>query len=603
MDNKPWGWFPEIAIASAMGLLVVVASYIAGQNSQPWAMLVFWAGVLIIYLPAAARLWRKQVVRREAVALVALVGVLLFLVSLLRSPLHNTYYDEFLHWRTANSILRTQHLFSYNYLLPVSSVYPGLEIVTTAIVNLTGLGIFEAGACVIFSARLVMIIGLYLVLERLTGSVRAAGLGALIYMGSSTFVFFDSQFAYGSLSVPLLVLIVYLILRRTSAKPDMRFIWTSLTIFTIMMVVIVHHISAYILVGLLVVWTAAALFLRARGGRRFVPIRITAFTILWVLVWLLTIAQITITYLAPHVQQTILSALQMMMNMGGDRPVLISASSGLLSERLVGIASVGFMMLGLLLGWFYWWRRVPKENALALTLGLLALVYPALPILRLNSSTWEISNRLAGYIFFALSYIIGLGLAEAPLSGIWNHARRWLVLPGLGMILCGGIIAGSHPAARLPGPYMVEADSRSIDQQGIASAQWARAVLGPDNRMASDRVQSILMGAYGGQTLVFRYNDGINISQFFLLPQLGPEQIQDLQHARIRYLVIDRRITQSEPLYGYYFESWEDMVVTSFRPPVQIEMIEKFDRMAGVSRIYDSGDIRIYDVGALSHVP
>jgi hypothetical protein len=121
--------------------------------------------------------------------------------------------------------------------------------------------------------------------------------------------------------------------------------------------------------------------------------------------------------------------------------------------------------------------------------------------------------------------------------------------------------------------------------------------------MVSDRVQSVLMGSYGRQTMIFRYNDGIDVSPIFIKAELGKSELLDIQKAKIRYVLIDRRIANGDPLYGYYYESWEQMVVPSFKVPIKAEILQKFDRLPNVSRIYDSGDIAIYDIGELSRVP
>ncbi len=59
------------------------------------------------------------------------------------NPLYFASFDEFLHWRTADDILRTGHLFSENSMLPVGPYYPGLEIVTNALSTTSGLSTFS----------------------------------------------------------------------------------------------------------------------------------------------------------------------------------------------------------------------------------------------------------------------------------------------------------------------------------------------------------------------------------------------------------------------------------------------------------------------------
>ena len=80
---------------------------------------------------------------------------------------------------------------------------------------------------------------------------------------------------------------------------------------------------------------------------------------------------------------------------------------------------------------------------------------------------------------------------------------------------CGNFGAGPA-SALLPGPYEVIADSRSIEPQGIQAALWTRVYLQPDNRVAADRINQILLGTYGDQRVVTSIEDNIDLSPVFL---------------------------------------------------------------------------------------
>ena len=67
----------------------------------------------------------------------------------------------------------------------------------------------------------------------------------------------------------------------------------------------------------------------------------------------------------------------------------------------------------------------------------------------------------------------------------------------------------------------------------------------------------------------------------------------------MRYLVVDRRLSTSLPAVGIYFERGETVRGARTRP-IEPTLLAKFDRAAGVDRLFDSGDIQIYDVGRLS---
>lgn len=601
----PWGWLPFLSVTAAFGVLVTALAKVGSLNSSPVAMLVFWFGVIAIVAPIGLRMLNLNVKYPEALALSILAGEALFLVSAILSSSQNSGYDAFLHFRTARDILTTAHLFTPNPLLPVSPYYPGLEIVTTALVNLTGLSIFQAGSVVVFAARWIMISSLFMILFMLSGSARAAGIGTLVYMGSSTFVFFDSQFAYESLSLPLTALVLWLVLKRSFTLP-VNTNWAHLAILTGIMVAITHHIMSYFMAGILLLWTVFSIIRNQRRNREYNPWRPTLILGVFVLAWLFLVAEITVGYLSPYIHGTQETLLKFLSGYQGDRSVFtVNQTSDQLLERIASIVSVVILILGLGIGalaWLKWHKTSARlESTLAVVLGLTGLLYPLLPVLRLNDNTWEVANRLAGAVFIGMGFVVGLGIARTGVQPGSNRLQRRLVVPALTLIVIAGIIGGTHPATRLPGPYMVEADGRSFDAYSLSAANWAETTLGPGHRMTGDREQSLLMGSLGGQTMVFSEGK-LNLSPIFLRPALTPGDIQVMKNLRLQYLVIDQRITQGAPLYGYYFESWEQMVYPT-QIPLDPAALAKFDTLPNVSRVYDNGSIHIYDIRGISLAP
>jgi hypothetical protein len=120
--------------------------------------------------------------------------------------------------------------------------------------------------------------------------------------------------------------------------------------------------------------------------------------------------------------------------------------------------------------------------------------------------------------------------------------------------------------------------------------------------MAADRINMTLMGTYGEQRMITDLIDQVSISGIFLAPHLGPNEREALRKGRIRYVVVDRRISTALPLDGHYYEGWEKMVVL-YTEPISLSVLEKFDFMPYVSQVFDSGDIKLYDVGALAREP
>ena len=110
------------------------------------------------------------------------------------------------------------------------------------------------------------------------------------------------------------------------------------------------------------------------------------------------------------------------------------------------------------------------------------------------------------------------------------------------------------------------------------------------------------MGAHGLQGVVTVSNAREDVSPVFFAPSLGGYEQYILGATGVRFAVVDWRLAQGLPVSGVYYEFQES---NSFRHtrPMDLGALRKFDRNTDVSRVFDSGDITIYDVGLVSHAP
>ena len=127
------------------------------MHNGAYSLALYWGGTAAIAFPAALRIAWPYTPPRESLVLILIMGMGLYGVKILHSPLHFSEYDEFLHWNTALNIMEEQHLFGANSLLPISPLYPGLEIVATALSNLSGLSIFACGLLVIGIGKVIFL--------------------------------------------------------------------------------------------------------------------------------------------------------------------------------------------------------------------------------------------------------------------------------------------------------------------------------------------------------------------------------------------------------------------------------------------------------------
>ncbi|MGH9422138.1 MAG: hypothetical protein ACRD3J_19330, partial [Thermoanaerobaculia bacterium] len=267
-------------------------------------------------------------------------------------------------------------------------------------------------------------------------------------------------------------------------------------------------------------------------------------------------------------------------------------------ERLIGSASVAVTLLLLPLGLLIVWVQ-HRWNPVTVALALLALLYPLSLLARLTPIGADVAARTPEFLYIGVGVVVALALARFSYSGRLGSFRLAAVGSALAVLVVGGVLVGMPGWERLPGPYLVSADSRSIESEGLAAAAWSNAVLGPNNNFVADRVNRLLLSTYGQQTIVTSYATGVPVNQLFFAPQIGDAERQIVQAGQVRYLLADQRLTTALPTVGHYFDSGEETLVGPRVSPLDPELLDKFDDTPDVSRVFDSGDIRIYDISGL----
>jgi hypothetical protein len=97
------------------------------------------------------------------------------------------------------------------------------------------------------------------------------------------------------------------------------------------------------------------------------------------------------------------------------------------------------------------------------------------------------------------------------------------------------------------------------------------------------------MGSYGEQWIMTTLSGGIGASWVLNAPEFGPEQLRLLRKENVAYVVLDRRRAGDDPRANTYY------------PGVPLsQAYAKFDRSPLVSRVYDGGNVIIYDIRQLT---
>ena len=585
-------------------------------ETTPAAVPLFWDGLLLLYLPLGIRISAPSVAGAERIWLLLVLAEATFALKFLNDPSGFIQFDEFQHWETANDILRTHGLFTRNPMLLVSPLYPSLEIVTTALVNLSGLSVFQAAMIVVVVSRATFMAGLFALYKQISGSDRLAGIACLFYTGSTVWIMFESQFAYETIGFALMAVVLSAAARLDAGSGASWRLLTA-TIAVVCILAVTHHLTSYFVAIFLC--GGAALHLLGRGPGRTAPIVLLACSaVVAVAGWTWLIGNPDLSYLGPLLVEGGDQLFSLLMGHGPQRKFFELAPDVVpvpLWLQIEGIASV-LILIPLLSGGFLsalaravaipgrtGWptlldlTRGRWRNNYLISVSLLALLWPLTLALRLSSAGWQLGNRLAGYAFIGVGMVCAISIAR-----VWRSPRQWgaALFTGIcGAILAvGGAISGWGVVA-VRSEYHVEGGPLSIEPMSIDAASWTRRWLGSGNHFIADINNRVLLATYGRQQTVVGTLFDAGGAHLYIDDRVSRTLREEIGQAHIDYLLVDMRMTTRRPYFNQFFQAGEPQEIEF--GPLDPQPLLKWDHELGVSRVFDDGWIRIYDVRDLQN--
>jgi hypothetical protein len=263
-------------------------------------------------------------------------------------------------------------------------------------------------------------------------------------------------------------------------------------------------------------------------------------------------------------------------------------------ERIVAFSSVALIAALLFVSLFQFFRRVPiwrryRVNSLALALAVGALLYFPIQAVRALQSGTEISNRAGEFLFLPIGFLCAITIHYFWLTRRTSPIRLVTFGAFATLVFMGGVILGLPPWARLPGSYLVSGDTRAIQAESLSASTWLRRTYGIGNGILADQTNALILGSYGGQETQH------GLSWVYFSPGFAAGELDTLRRFGVDFVVVDRRVTKMLPIAGYYYESGEPGGGRRSEP-IDPGQLEKFDRIQGLARVFDSGDIAIYEL-------
>jgi hypothetical protein len=622
-----------------VGLLLQGAGDALARNGhQSTALACFLLGISLHFAACAWRLTGAGAGRNERIWVSVILGLGLFASYVMLQPLLLDSFDELDHMGTLFRILDSHTLFPNNTVLPVSPYYPGLELATAATKWMTGLPLVIDQLVVLAIIRLVLVLGVFLVVERVCRSSRAGGIGVLVYAASPQFYGFDAQYAYETIGLAFAVGAVYFIFFSVDTPRPRTGKVFALALGSVCAVVISHHVTGWLTVGFLVIWFAGMVLTthpirrhRLAGGwpfrqpgaaaerseqpaapvallteekafvaHRWAQTRVlgvaTAVGILVGGAWTLYVFRLLTPYLGPIFSDAVTEIRVALGNGHGDRTLFKSSAGGgsphwEVALILLAAAAWCLVLLPALYGVVF--KRSVRGGGLRWIPALIAALYPLSVVANVSSGSKLVAERATTFIFFGMAVVLGAWLAKRVARARRLRERLATIVVAT-VIFLGSLLFGIGPLiSLLPGPYQVGGDSLSYGSPSFAVAHWADMNLPAGSNVAADKDNGVLLNAIGGVNSVTAESGLVNPELLYFDHSLSLFDISLIRKADIRYLVVDDRLAKGLPLYGTYIADGE--------PPTRLRLpqLNKFNSYEFVKRIYDNGPIQVFDLTEL----
>lgn len=571
----------------------------AGQLPYLWfwvGMALCLAGVLIMGLRAGVSEW-------VLLGGLAALAAALYLPVFLRSPTYLTFQDEVYHYQILQLLVASGHVQVPVTIFAIAGSYPGLELFGALTHWATGLPLLATTRIVALMLHETIPLLVYLVLRMAHLGRRPAFLGALVFCANTSFFFFHSLFSYETQGVLLFAALAYCLIA-SEHHPGQP--WIGLAVPVLAALTVTHHASSIAAAFLLLVFTIIAAL---RSSRNIVGyVTLTILGLILPSVWFLTGARPAVGYLYGIMDDRFVALFNGLANLGAVHPrTLFQRSQSPGAEHIVAYLYAPIILILSIIGIVILvrWHRAHGSPVLWTALGILGplLWLISIPLVFTHSS--DIAYRGWPFTFIGLGLFAGTGLAwlsvtiqqTSDTAQIAHAAQAWrpaaLVFLVSIILLEGAISIGDNQAGRFPqNPPVQSAGPQALTPDTLAAAQWLDETAGRYHRMVGDITMGIAFGGYGFE------NMSIWATWIPFLTTNTAVAQRYLQTYQVQYVAVDRRDSQLPARYGYYFSQQElfipglpDYGATS---PLASAFLTKFDQMSGLERIYDNGNVLIY---------
>jgi hypothetical protein len=601
------------------GMVALVLSYNVAQTttSNVSEFAWFWLGIFLLELPIIWLIVKRATLRTMRTALLLLYGMVSYAPKLLRNPVSPLYHDEFAHWRATDAILRTGMLFQPDPILSIVSRFPGLHATTAALVHITGLTIWQAGTILLIIFHVMLVLGIAALAQSLGMTNRTSSIIAILYGLNSSFLYFDTQYAYESMAITLVVWTLVAFVRAIRSHWGRgRFSWSGLTVVLSAATVVTHHLSTFALALLMVLISIALSTPWLARGENWGQAAVTAWSLTLVTAllagtWYSFVAPATWSYLSPFIGKGLSELMQVANGSGVARQLFRASLSPWWEQKaayLVPVFALGVAVGGLLIIR----ARIRKQQlprgrrrALLFAFAFLGIIYFPSTVFILAPSGTEGARRSWAFTWIGLCFLAGPAVVWLLERGVrranhWRHVSLCVaLLTGLAVTLVGGTAAGLNASYRLPGPFLYGSDARSVTPELFGASKWFSAHFGTGHNIVTDRYTGLVFGSIGLQNPAAP-SPGFPVYNLYLAkPGTAiepPFLLFELSTSEYTYMIVDAHMAYDFPEVGIYFIPGEPASLD--RPqagnPIFHGTLDGFIAIKWMVRVFQSDNYSIY---------
>jgi hypothetical protein len=211
--------------------------------------------------------------------------------------------------------------------------------------------------------------------------------------------------------------------------------------------------------------------------------------------------------------------------------------------------------------------------------------------LRFAPTAWEIANRMDEFLFVGLAFVVAYAVADR----LPSRRRLGASVAALvaAVIVVGDATTGWPVDSVLAAPTEIVASGHVIPSETLAVGRWVKLNLPAQGGFAAPQSDARTILLYGDGRVYT--GSTADIDALLTTPSLPASALSRLRAQRIRYVVVDRRFRGNDLDLGFGFSVHGRGGAADVLLPSAV--VTKFDDLPA-PRLYDSGDVAVYDVGS-----